>query len=89
MFFKKSKLKNVVVAYDTVTKQVLFFQREKCNRDGLSSYTLGRRANLDYKTNIKLESDFNFARFLELLEGISCLHSERFYCSYDLAYVFL
>ena len=88
MFFKKSKLKNVVVAYDTVTKQVLFFQREKYNNDGLISSKLGEMVVLGYRPEISLTSVFEFVRLVKLLEVISGLHAEQFYCRYDNAYLF-
>jgi len=88
MFFKKSKLKNVVVAYDTVTKQVLFFQREKYNDDGLISSKLGEMVALGYRPEISLTSAFEFVRLVKLLEVISGLRVEQFYCRYDNAYLF-
>ena len=88
MFFKKSKLKNVVVAYDTVTKQVSFFWREKYNDDGRISSKLGERVMLGYRPEISLTSVFEFVRLVKLLEVISGLHAEQFYCRYDNAYLF-
>ena len=88
MFFKKSKLKNVVVAYDTGTRQVLFFQREKYNDDGLISSKLGEMVALGYRPEISLTSVFEFVRLVKLLEVISGLRVEQFYCRYDNAYLF-
>ena len=89
MFFKKSKLKNVVVAYDKATKQVLFFRLEKYNNDDLIFPRLGERVVLDYGLGtISLASAFEFVCLVRLLEVISGLRAEQFYCSYDNAYLF-
>ena len=61
------------MAYDTVTKQVLFFQREKYNDDGLISSKLGEMVVLGYRPEISLTSAFEFVRLVKLLEVISGL----------------
>lgn len=83
MFFKKNKLKDVVVAYNEKTKDVLFFQQEKSG--GYSR--LGEEISLG-KGNIKSENRLEFIFFLALLSSISGLRSREFYCKYSLAYVF-
>ena len=82
MLFKRNKLKDVVVVYDKITKQVLFFQQEKFG--GYSK--LGGEISLG--GGIKLEDGLQFIFFLELLSSISGLRSREFYCKYNLAFVF-
>ncbi|MEK7067024.1 MAG: hypothetical protein AAB949_01465 [Patescibacteria group bacterium] len=83
MLFKKNKLKDVVVAYDEATKNVLFFRQE--NSGGFSR--LGGEISLG-KGSVRLEDQFQFIFFLALLSDISGLNSREFYCKYNLAYVF-
>lgn len=83
MFFKKNKLKDVVVAYNEATKEVLFFRQGKPG----GHFRLGDRMSIG-SGSMKLDNSFQFIFFLTLLSDISGLNSREFYCEYSLAYVF-